>query len=382
MAQPAHVPAPGFLRRAVATVLDRSLLLIAGAIAGLAWVNLAPASYDRLSQLLHFAVNEVGMVFFFGLATKEIMDAMRPGGVLSSTRAAAVPLVSAVGGMVVPAGIYLVFALGLARRDLLAGWAIPCATDIAFSHMAVRAIFRRSHPAIPFLLFLAIADDALGLLILVLAYPAGRVSMVAFASWLAPGLAVLWLLRRRRIASFWPYLAVGGILSWLGFYLGGLHPALALVAVVPFMPGAGRSPTSPMHRDTLNAFERWWKAPVQGILFFFGLLNAGVRLSGAGAGTWIVLTALLVGKPAGIALTALLAPRTGLPKLAGMAPRDFLVVGLAAGVGFTVSLFFATSAFPGGPLLEQTKMGALLSLAAAPLALLAARALRARPGGR
>ena len=157
-------------------VFDNSLLLLAGTIAAVTWANLDVASYDRVAHSLRFWVNEVGMVFFFALAAKEVFEATLPGGALASPRHALSPLSAAVGGMVAPAVIYLALSSTVGPAELSRGWAIPCATDIAFSAMIARVIFRPGHPAIPFLLLLAIADDALGLLILAVFYPSGPLS--------------------------------------------------------------------------------------------------------------------------------------------------------------------------------------------------------------
>src|SRR6185436_15764888 len=113
-------------------ILDNSLLLAAGAAAGLAWANLDPASYQAVSSRLTFGVNDIGMVFFFGVMTKEVYEATLPGGPLASWRQAAVPVFAAIGGMAVPAVVYLAACAMLGRSDLSRGWAIPCATDIAF----------------------------------------------------------------------------------------------------------------------------------------------------------------------------------------------------------------------------------------------------------
>lgn len=113
---------------------------------------------QRRRHLLHFWVNDVGMVFFFALAAKEVFEATLPGGPLASARRASSPLAAAVGGMAAPALIYMVLVLTQGPADLTRGWAIPCATDIAFSAMVARLVFPTSHPAIPFLLLLAIAD--------------------------------------------------------------------------------------------------------------------------------------------------------------------------------------------------------------------------------
>lgn len=359
-------------------VVDHSLLLVAGAAAGLAWANVFPLSYARASSALHFAVNDVGMVFFFALAAKEIIEARLPGGPLASPREAAVPLLAAVGGMAAPAALYVLLALLSGHRALLGGWAIPSATDIAFSYLAARLIFPKTHPAVPFLLLLAIADDALGLVLLAVCYPSGPVSAPAFAGLMALAIAAAWWLRRRATPAVWPYVAIAGSLSWGALYFGGLHPALALVPVLPFMPHAVRDrgffdEEDERLPDTLNRFERAWKVPVQFILLFFGLANAGVPLASIGPGTWIVLAALVAGKPVGILMATFLALKAGLRPPGGLRYRDVAVVGIAAGTGLTVALFFATSAFAPGPTLDEVKMGALLSFVAAPLAVAAGR---------
>ena len=112
------------------------------------------------------------------------------------------------------------------------------------------------------------------------------------------------------------------------------------------------------------------------MLLFFGLINAGVPLSNTGAGTWIVLIAILAGKPIGILSFTALGSLLGLHRPAGVSWRDLIVVGMAAAIGFTVALFFATAAFPAGAVLDETKMGALFSLVAAPLTMIAARILK------
>ena len=165
-----------------------------------------------------------------------MFEATLPGGPLASPRQALSPLAAAVGGMVAPAAIYLALTSTVGPAELSRGWAIPCATDIAFSAMIARVIFPSGHPAIPFLLLLAIADDALGLMILAVFYPSGPLSVAALAILMtAAVLAALWL-KRRGVRSFWPYVIGPGSLSWAALYFGGFHPALALVPIVPFMP--------------------------------------------------------------------------------------------------------------------------------------------------
>jgi NhaA family Na+:H+ antiporter len=118
--------------------------------------------------------------------------------------------------------------------------------------------------------------------------------------------------------------------------------------------------------------------PVQFVLLLFGLVNAGVPLASVGQGTWIVLSSLVVGKPIGIVLFTFLAVAAGLRVPGGLRYRHTLVVGIAAGTGFTVALFFATAAFPAGRALDEAKMGALLSFVAAPIAIGLGRAVGLR----
>jgi Na+:H+ antiporter, NhaA family len=368
-----------------------SLFLPAGAAIALVWANTAHASYARFARALEFPVNDIGMVFFFALAAKEVVEAMSPGGALHTWRRAALPVIAAVGGMAAPAGLYVIYVVGANQPELLRGWAIPCATDIAFSYLVATAVFGR-HAAVPFLLLLAIADDALGLVILALFFPVGELHLGAGALLMATALAVAFALRGSRTRSFWPYVLGAGALSWLALFWGGLHPALALVPIVPFFPRATRDrglfvDAPPEAHDTLTRFERWWRLPVQGVLFLFGLANAGVQFTAYGTATSAVLIAILAGKPIGIGVAVALATAAGFRLPADFGWREVVVVGCAAGIGFTVALFFATAAFPPGRHLDEAKLGALLSVGSAALTLAAAAVLgvgvfRASGGGR
>jgi NhaA family Na+:H+ antiporter len=369
------------IARAIRFAFDNSLLLVAGTAAAVVWANVDARGYEGVAHALHFWVNDIGMVFFFALAAKEVFEATLPGGPLASLRQAASPLAAAVGGMLAPALIFLVLATRLGPATLARGWAIPCATDIAFSAMVARIVFPVGHPAIPFLLLLAIADDALGLVILATFYPSGTLSFGALGGLMSAALLLAWWLRRRRTISFWPYVLGPGVLSWAALHWGGFHPALALVPIVPFMPHSARDlglfdPHEEAQADTLSHFEHWWARPVQAVLLLFGLANAGVPFEQIGPGTYYVLAALLLGKPLGILAFSYCARLAGAQLPRGLGVTDVTVVGIAAAIGFTVALFFATAAFPPGPLLAETKMGALLSFAAAPMALLASLAFR------
>lgn len=391
------------MRGAIRFLLENSLFLLVGAVAGLLWANLDHEAYEAFLHLaivelplswfgtlhgdhrvidIHYLINDMGMAFFFAIAGKEVWEAFLPRGALSDPRKAAAPLVATAGGVVVPAGLYVLGALLIGEwQQLGRGWAIPCATDIAFSYMVARLVFGNGHPAIAFLLLLAIADDAVGLLIIAVAYPQQPLE----PSWLlltVAGIVIGLGLRRLRVHNFWPYLLSAGALSWLGFALSGIHPALGLLPIIPVMPHAhvdtGLFDWSELERDdTLTSFELWWKNPVEIVLAIFGLVNAGVLLSAVGPATWLVLLGLLVGKPLGIWGAGFVAARVlklGLPD--GMDERDLFVVGCAGAIGFTVALFVSTAAFPAGSVLDAAKMGALASFLAAAMTWLAARILR------
>ncbi|MCY4240705.1 MAG: Na+/H+ antiporter NhaA, partial [Rhodobacter sp.] len=413
-------------------VTTYSVLLVAGAVLALIWANTFPHSYHDFVEFvladdfiighahydehgkvhrtltLHYLVNDVLMAFFFAIAAKEVWEAviLRNGSLRG--RKAATPLFATVGGMLGPIAVYLGLAalLGSDTYDAVQrGWAIPTATDIAFSYVVGRIVFGAGHPAVRFLLLLAIADDAAGLLILAVFYPSGEVIpqwlLLSFGAAASAYLLFNWLPRyldrgdqlRRRSSwtrerlSFWPY-AFAGVLSWYGFQQSGLHPALGLLPIVPAIPHADRAfgifSEAEVHlRDLLNHIEHLLKYPVEVILFFFGLLNAGVEFSVISAPTWLVLAGLLIGKPIGIALFGWFAAyplKLGLPR--NMRTSDLFVIGIIAGIGFTVSLFIAAVAFDGSVVLEgmsvqgAAKMGALLSFFAAFLAIATGRALR------
>jgi NhaA family Na+:H+ antiporter len=329
------------------------------------WANVDAHGYEAAMGPLRRPVNDVLMTIFFAVATKEIRGALAPGGPLGSPSKAALPLAATVGGMAGPALVYMLVALVLHRPELYRGWAIPCATDVAFAYLTARVVFGAAHPAIPFLLLLAIADDAGGLLILAVAYPHGELRAWPFA--LVAGAVLLsLLLRRLGLRRWWLHLGAAGALAWVGLDRGGLHPALALVPVVLAMPPG----------EPLEAMERALAVPVACVLAAFGLANAGVPLGRTGPATLCVFLGLLLGKPLGISLGALLASRAGLRLPDGFRARELLVLGVTAGVGFTVALFVATVAFQEtDPALDASKMGALASVVAAPLAILLGRVL-------
>ena len=359
---------------------EHLLLLPLGALIALVWVNTLPDSYYRVTYAMAFAVNDVAMMLFFALMTKEVVEATAPGGVLHPWRRAVVPVIAAIGAAVVPALIYLRIVEALEESVLGDGWPVSLATDLAMSYFVARLIFRR-HAVIAFLLLLGIASDALGFLALALFAPVRDLRLISGALLLAVAIGVAAGLRRWRVKTFWPYLLVAGGVSWYAFSLSGVHPALALVPIMPFLPHAGRDPgffvdAPPDARDTLNQFELWWRYPTQVALFFFGLVNAGVPLGALELGTWGLPIAVIVGKPLGVLIGTAAAVLAGLHLPEDVGWRELTVIGFTAAMGFTVGLFFCTALWPPGQLRSETSMGVLLTLLGAPLALAAARLLR------
>ncbi|SEW27503.1 sodium/proton antiporter, NhaA family [Aliiroseovarius sediminilitoris] len=415
-----------------------SILLISGAVVALIWANIDPSSYHYVVDYplwfnstigvdigyweyaygeaaiefeygdvervvtFHYLINDILMALFFAIAGKEVWEAVILENGSLRGKKAATPLVATAGGMLGPIAIYLGIAyfLGSTTFDAVArGWAIPTATDIAFSYLIGRMVFGAGHPAVRFLLLLAIADDAAGLIILAIFYPSGELAPV----WLllsvvaSAGAFFLfnWLPRRmdrgdqlrprstwmRKNLKWYPY-AIAGCLSWFGFAQSGIHPALGLLPVIPAIPHADRAfgifaEAERYLHDILNDMEHGLAIPVDIVLFFFGLLNAGVEFSAISEATWLVLAGLIIGKPVGIFIMGWLAAypmRLGLP--AGMRAVDLIVIGFVAAIGFTVSLFVASVAFSTGPVQDAAKMGALFSFGAVFLSFAAGKILK------
>jgi NhaA family Na+:H+ antiporter len=359
--------------------VEHLLLLPLGALIALMWVNTLPESYYRFTYAISFAVNDVGMVFFFALIVKEVVEATAPDGVLHPWRRGLLPVIASIGATAVPALIHVQIVDVLDEPMLVGGWPVSLGTDLAVSYFVARLIFRR-HAVIPFVLLLGIAGDALGFLVLGLFNQESELHLASGALILTIAIGGAAALRRLRVTSFWPYLIGAGGASWYAFFRGGLHPALALVPIVPFLPHAARDPgffidASPDAGDTLSQFEIWWKYPAQAALFFFGLVNAGVPLGALEQGTWGLPIAVLTGRPLGLLLGGGIAVTAGLHLPRDVGWREVIVAGFMAAVGFSVGLFFCTALLPPGQLRSELSMGVLLSLAGVPLAFLSARLL-------
>lgn len=361
-------------------------------------LTLGPWSW---STDLHFFVNDVLMTIFFLVVGMEIRREMH-NGALANLRQASLPVMAAIGGVAVPALIYVAFA----GQDqlLLNGWAIPTATDIAFA-VGVLALLGKSIPG-PlriFLLALAIIDDIAAVLIIAFFY-SGGLDYSGFAVAFA-GLALVVLFNRMGIASAWAYALPGAVL-WLGLLQTGAHPTLAGVVLGLMTPVAMR-PAQRHHlevaqqaltRIRLQAQQGQFEADVLhhelriasaaqrdllppvfrlpmmlhpwvafGVMPIFALANAGVQfggidLSATGPQTVAlgILVALVIGKPVGVFLATFLAVKTGLCSLPqGVNWAGVVLVGLLAGIGFTMAIFVGGLAFSDAALLGAAKMGIL-----------------------
>ncbi|HZV81795.1 MAG TPA: Na+/H+ antiporter NhaA [Geobacteraceae bacterium] len=362
------------MKKHINMLREFSIPLIAGVIVALVWVNLEPDSYRHFDHArligpisFHFIVNDLFMVLFFGIAAAEITQSCLPGGDLHPLRKAINPLLATIGGVVGPIFVYLALAAVIGDSSLARGWGIPTATDIALAWLVASLVFGRRHPAISFLLLLAIADDAIGLAIIAIFYPDPTVPAAPF--WLllvAVGMALAYLFRWRKTTSYWPYILLGGSLCWAGLFMAHLHPALALVFIVPFFP---HPPHEAMHifeddpgdRSTLARFEHEWKIMVDFGLFAFGLANAGVQLTEIGNATWLVLASLATGKTVGILFMGVVGKKLGYPLPSRVGGKELFLIGLIAGIGLTVALFVAGEAFTDPVIQGAAKMGALLS---------------------
>lgn len=407
-------------------VSQYSGLLFLGAGLALLWANLNLESYRELVNFviidhfwighahadesgaihrtltLHYLINDVLMAMFFFIAGKEVWEgAALKNGALRGKKALT-PLIATMGGMLGPIAVFFglaTFMGGDVLENNIRGWAIPTATDIAFCLIVARIVFGAAHPAVGFLLLLAIADDACGIIILAIFYPTGEKDLV----WLLYALGIIiwaglafnfvpryidrknggkseFYLAVRKLGSL-PYILVGWF-SWYCFQESGVHPALGLLPILPIIPHAENdlgifAKEETKRRDLLNLMEHRLKFPVEIVVFFFGLLNAGVVFSAVGDATWLVFGGLVIGKPVGILLfgwTAAVILGLGLPH--GMKMRDVFVLGCVAAIGFTVALFVASVAYPAGGTQDQAKMGALFSFFASFIAIIAGRMLK------
>ena len=395
------------------------ILLLLATAAALIWVNLPGelgesyhhvwethftlqiGSWEILDKPLEVVVNDALMVLFFFVVGLEIKHELVVGE-LANPRVAALPAIAAVGGMVIPAVLYLAVT---GTGEGSSGWGIPMATDIAFA-VGVLALLG---PAIPqqlklFVLTLAIVDDIGAILVIAAFYTRG----LRF-DWLALAIALLILvvvLQRFRV-WFTPIYLIIGIVIWYATFKSGVHATIAGVALgflAPARPLLGgrtfEGVEDVLSGDTADPEalrDANWKiresvavttrlarlvSPWTSFIIvpLFALANAGIKLSGDSFGaltssrvTMGVILGLVVGKPLGVTVATWLALRFRVASLpGGLTMRHILGAGAVAGIGFTVALFIAKLAFAEGDgasaaLLDEAIIGILVASLAASL---------------
>jgi NhaA family Na+:H+ antiporter len=410
------------------------LLLVAAAVA-LAWANSPWAgSYVHLwhtplgvrmgsftfERTLEWFVNDALMVIFFFVVGMEIRREVHHGE-LSEWRRAALPAAAALGGMLAPAALYLVFAGAPATRS---GWGVPMATDIAFAVGILTLLGKRVPAALRVLLLaLAVIDDLGAIVVIAIFYSSGvAVSGLLVA---ALGFGGIFAMQRLGVRSKLAYV-VPSVVAWAGIYASGIHPTIAGVIIglvtpvrawlgpdgfvvgvrkeldhlVQATPSALSSHELAETLRNVDVARREAMSPAEslietlhpwvafGIMPVFALANAGVVVSGGSldATSWRVVTAvaigLIVGKPIGILLASWLTLRLRIGTLpVGMTARHLVVLGVVAGVGFTMALFISQLAFTDVKLLAAAKIGVLAaSGGAAVLGLILGRLLLAPVG--
>ncbi|MDE2934455.1 MAG: Na+/H+ antiporter NhaA [Chloroflexota bacterium] len=412
-----------------------AVLLMVAAIVALVWAN-SPwrESYEELLAVqlgvdlafwavegsLHFWVNEVGMVLFFFLIGLEVKREITIGE-LSDPRVMAAPVVGAIGGMLLPLGIFLLVTQG-ASAEAREGWAIPMATDVAFA-LGIATLFARRVPIglRAMLLTFVIVDD-IGTVVVVAFFYSGDVQVDQLL--LTAGLVALMLLVYRLGLRQMFIFAGMGVVAWAAIHDSGVHPT-TLGAVLGFltpwrppMPLDGfvrtarqllerfragdEDPETPLghdqvvdsllslsdlssnavpHVDRLEHHLHPWVAYL--VVPAFALANAGVHLDPSGLAdafastvTWGVIVGLVVGKPVGLVAATWIAVVLGAQRPGGVTWRGVWAIGLVAGIGFTVALFVGDLAYADPDLLRFSKIGIIAAFAiAGPLAFLGFRLL-------
>ncbi len=385
-------PLSRWVRQAVA-LLERArhldaasgaLLLLAAAVA-LAWAS-SPwgASYEALFRTpvgvrvgalsfdrdLAFVINDGLMAIFFFVVGLEIRREIHDGA-LSEWRRAVLPVAAALGGMLVPALVYLAVA---GSGEARSGWGVPMATDIAFA-LAIMSLLGRRVPAAlrVLLLALAVIDDLGAIVVIALFYSSGVEASSLLVA--AGSLAAISIMQRAgvrsKLAYFFPACA-----AWGATYSAGIHPTIAGVAIgliTPVRVWLGRETTSPAESLT-HSLHPWVSF---GIMPLFAFANAGVPVSAApadGASLRVVaavMAGLVIGKPVGVMLATWLSCRARLAALPeGLTFRHVALLSVVAGIGFTMSLFIAPLAFADDRLLAAAKLGVLAASGIAAVAAL------------
>jgi NhaA family Na+:H+ antiporter len=407
-------PLQAFLRLEASS----GLLLLSAAACALVWANVDIESYRRVFEhplsigagawSAHFTVaeliNDGLMTLFFFVVGMEIKHELTVGE-LDTVPKAILPAIAAIGGMLVPAGIFLAFNWGQAGMH---GWGIPMATDIAFCVGVLTLLQRRVPRAlVVFVTALAIFDDIGGILVIAFFYGHGLDAAWLFA---ALGITLLLLLFNRQYVQNGVVYAIAGSALWFALHRSGIHATISGVVTGLMIPARPPRPwrevigdlaqhvtrldrdagdddlgaaeilmieekleelEAPLQRfvHVLHPYVAFWIMPI------FALANSGVSLRGAGLSIFTtpvaigVALGLFVGKQLGIFASTALTVRLGFAPMPGGAPASKLYgASIVAGVGFTVALFIATLAFPDdAALLADAKAGILVGSLAAGL---------------
>lgn len=355
------------LRDFLRTEAAGGILLVGAAVVALVWAN-SPwsagyrsfwdgnAEITILGHTLEMTtrdwLNDGLMTLFFLVVGLEIKREITSGH-LASRRAGALPVVAAIGGMAVPAVLYLAIAGTTAPR----GWGVPMATDIALAVGVLAVLGDRVPPAMrAFLLGLAIVDD-IGAIVVIAAFYSDGVAW----GWLAAGAATVAAAVAARAAGVrWSgaYWVLGGA-CWLALHEAGVHPTLTGVIfglLAPVTPGPDGSVAERL-LDRLHPLTSYVIVPL------FALANTGIEINGElvreaarSPLTWGIVAGLVVGKPLGVTLFATLAARSGITDPVPGTRRQLAGIGAAAGIGFTVALFVAELAFVDGRQVAAAKL--------------------------
>lgn len=328
-------------------------------------VNIEVGAWGLQKPML-LLVNDGLMAIFFFVVGLEIKKEILAGE-LSDSRKASFSVFAAIGGMSVPALIFVVFNTGQAS---LSGWAIPMATDIAFA-LGVLSLFGKRVPTSlkVFLLALAIVDDLGAILIIAFFYTsevAANYLGVAFGV-----LFLLYLLGLMKLRNWWISLVLG-IITWYCFLKSGVHATIAGV-LLAFICPASLNPASVQKQRDVSHVDHWIHVLHPWVAFFimpvFAFFNAGVQISSeaiAALGTsnlaWGIFLGLVLGKPVGVFAFSYLGVKLKMASLPeGVKWSHILGVGFVSGIGFTMSLFIGSLAFDNAQLQDLSKMAILIS---------------------
>ena len=374
------------------------ILLLIAALVALAWANsplghvytelldipvIAQVGTLKIAKPLVLWINDGLMAIFFLVVGLEIKREILEGE-LSTVRQAALPAIAAAGGMAAPALVYA--ALNWGNPTTLAGWAIPSATDIAFS-IGVLALLGDRVPAAlkSFLLALAIIDD-LGAIVIIACFYTADLSLASLGLATA-GILVLVGLNRARVGRLAPYVVVG-ILVWVFVLKSGVHATLAGVALALAVPSRRTGGGSSLAQRLEEGLHPW---VTYGILPLFAFANAGVSMQGLAPATLVgpvplgIGLGLFLGKQAGVMISTAAAVWLGAARLPGSGWPQFYGVALLTGIGFTMSLFIGTLAFSEVGYTAEVRVGvlagSLLSAVAGYLVLRLLPARQAKAGG-